>query len=133
MPGSFLDTNILVYQLSGNIEKADKAAALVREGGVISVQVLNEFANVARRKAGLEWGEVRQLTKTLGSLLEIIPLDADMHEHGLRLCERYGFSLYDGMIVAAALSSSCDTVWSEDMHTGLEVEGKLIIRNPFTG
>lgn len=131
MPGSFLDTNVLLYQLSNDPGKAERAEALVREGGTISVQVLNELANVARRKIGLAWTEVQALTETLRALLNVVPLDADMHAHGLRLCERNGFSVYDGMIVAAALSAGCDTLWSEDMHAGLKVEGRLTIRNPF--
>jgi len=131
MPGSFLDTNVLLYQLSNDPDKAERAEALVREGGTISVQVLNELANVARRKIGLAWTEVQALTETLRALLNVVPLDADMHAHGLRLCERNGFSVYDGMIVAAALSAGCDTLWSEDMHAGLKVEGRLTIRNPF--
>lgn len=132
MPGSFLDTNILLYQLSNDPDKAERAEALVREGGTISVQVLNELANVACRKIGLGWTEVQALAETLRALLNVVPLDADMHAHGLRLCERYNFSVYDGMIVAAALSAGCDTLWSEDMHAGLKVEGVLTIRNPFT-
>ena len=131
MPGSFLDTNVLLYQLSNDPGKAERAEALVREGGTISVQVLNELANVARRKIGLAWAEVQALTETLRALLNVVPLDADMHAHGLWLCERNGFSVYDGMIVAAALSAGCDTLWSEDMHAGLKVEGLLTIRNPF--
>lgn len=131
MPGSFLDTNVLLYQLSNDPGKAERAEALVREGGTISVQVLNELANVARRKIGLAWTEVQALTETLRALLDVVPLDADMHAHGLRLCERNGFSVYDGMIIAAALSAGCDTLWSEDMHAGLKVEGSLTIRNPF--
>lgn len=131
MPGSFFDTNVLLYQLSNDPGKAERAEALVREGGTISVQVLNELANVARRKIGLAWAEVQALTETLRALLNVVPLDADMHAHGLQLCERNGFSVYDGMIVAAALSAGCDTLWSEDMHAGLKVEGNLTIRNPF--
>lgn len=131
MPGSFLDTNVLLYQLSNDPGKAERAEELVREGGTISVQVLNEFANVARRKLGLAWAEMHTLSETLRALLDVVPLDEDMHAHGLRLCEKHGFSIYDGMIVAAALSAGCDTLLSEDMHAGLKVEGRLTIRNPF--
>lgn len=132
MPGNFLDTNVLLYQLSNDPGKAERAETLVREGGIINVQVLNEFANVARRKIGLAWAEVHTLSETLRALLDVVPLNADMHAHGLRLCERHGFSVYDGMIVAAALSAGCNTLWSEDMHAGLKVEGRLTILNPFT-
>ena len=53
MPGSFFDTKTLLYLLSPDIAKADRAASLVKTGGTISVQVLNEFASVARRKLTL--------------------------------------------------------------------------------
>ena len=49
MQGSFFDTNVLVYLAPGDKVKADRAEALLSDGGVISVQVLNELANVARR------------------------------------------------------------------------------------
>lgn len=132
MPASFLDTNVLIYQLSNDLSKAERADELVRKGGTISIQVLNELANVARRKIGLGWPEVKSLSDTLRALLDVVPLDVKIHVHGLRLCERHGFSVYDGMIVAAALSAGCDTLWSEDMHAGLKIEDALTIRNPFT-
>lgn len=131
MPASFLDTNVLLYQLSGDEKKAKRAEVLVREGGTISVQVLNELANVARRKIGMAWSEIRAFTGTLHSLLEVVPLHAGIHAHGLRICERHGLSVHDGMILAAALEAGCDVVWSEDMHAGLQVEDRLTIRNPF--
>jgi predicted nucleic acid-binding protein len=53
MPGSFFDTNVLVYIASGDSVKADRAEAIIGGGGAISVQVLNEFTNVARRKMRL--------------------------------------------------------------------------------
>lgn len=79
----------------------------------------------------MEWREVRSLSETLRMLLKVVPIDEQIHEQGLRLCERYGFSVYDGMIVAAALAAGCDRIWSEDMHNGLSVEGQLAICNPF--
>lgn len=131
MPVSFLDSNVILYQLSNESEKAERAEVLIREGGVISVQVLNEIASVARRKMGMEWQEVRALSETLRALFTVIPLDQEIHVQGLRLCKHYGFSVYDGMIVAAAIAAGCDLLWSEDMHDGLRVEDQLTISNPF--
>ncbi len=128
---SFLDSNVLLYQFSNEAGKAQRAEALIREGGFISVQVLNEIASVARRKMEMEWHEVRALSETLRALLKVIPLDEEIHVKGLGLCERYGFSVYDGLIVAAALAAGCERLWSEDMHDGLHVEERLIIANPF--
>jgi predicted nucleic acid-binding protein len=130
MPGDFLDTNVLIYQFSADPMKAERAEALLRAGGTISVQVLNELGNVARRKMALGWDEVRLLLDTVRALLDVIPLDVELHTEGMRLCERYGFSVYDGMIVAAALRSGCETLWTEDMQHGLRIGG-LMLRNPF--
>ena len=48
------------------------------------------------------------------------------------LAERYGLSIYDAMIVAAALDADCDILWSEDMQNGMTIEGRIAIVNPFT-
>ena len=130
MPGSFFDTNVLIYIASGDVAKADRAEALIAGGGAISVQVLNEAASIARRKMRLSWAETDALLNGFCGLLTIHPLTLETHETGRRLAPRYGFSLYDAMIVAAALSAGCATLWSEDMQHGHEVEGLRII-NPF--
>ncbi|MGZ8996568.1 MAG: PIN domain-containing protein, partial [Rhodospirillales bacterium] len=92
MPGSFLDTNVLVYLASGDPVKAGRAEALVAAGGVISVQVLNELATVARRKMQMPCAETRSFLSLLRGLLAVQPLDLATHEAGLALAERYGLS-----------------------------------------
>ena len=132
MPASvFFDTNVLVYLASGDATKADRAEAIVDAGGTISVQVLNELANVARRKMQMSWADTHAFLDTLRSLLTIHPLTIEVHETGLKLGERYNLSIYDAMIAAAALRADCDTLWSEDMQDGMTLEGRLRIRNPF--
>ena len=131
MPADFLDTNVLIYLLSDDAAKAERAEGLLREGGVISVQVLNELANVARRKLNLGWDECSAFLDGLRALLEVVPLDVAVHEQGLRIARRHGLSVYDGMIAGAALAAGCTTLWSEDMHDGLVIDGALTIRTPF--
>ena len=131
MPADFFDTNVLIYLASGDAAKADRAEALLAVGGAISVQVLNELANVARRKMRLSWPETRGFLDTLRGLLTVQPLTVETHETGLRLAERYGFSTYDAMIVAAALEAGCDRLWSEDMQHGQVLEERLRIADPF--
>lgn len=131
MPGSFIDTNVLIYIASGDPAKADRAEEVVRDGGAISVQVLNELANVARRKMGMPWKDVHDFLSLLRGLLSVHPLTAGMHETGLALAERHMLSVYDAMIAAAALHAGCDTLWSEDMHDGMNLDGRLHIVNPF--
>ena len=130
MPGSFFDTNILLYVVSGDARKADRAMELIRQGGTISVQNLNEYANVARRKLGLPWERLHQHLKALRAALDVVPATLSIHEHGLRIAQRYGLSMYDAMIVSAAMESDCGTLWSEDMHRNLRIDG-MTIRNPF--
>ena len=131
MPGSFFDTNILLYLASSNRAKAERAEEIVGEGGVISVQVLNEITNVARRKMQLSWVEIRQFLSTIRSLLPAHPVTIEIHEAGLALAERYGFSAYDAMIVASAIDAGCDTLWSEDVQHDMVIGRR--IRDPFRG
>lgn len=131
MPGSFLDTNVLLYIASADKAKADRAERLIAEGGTISVQVLNEIANVARRKMTLSWDETRAFLSMVRALLPVEPLTTALHDTGLAMAERYSLSIYDAMIVAAALQADCETLWSEDMQHGLVVEGRLRIADPF--
>ena len=131
MPGSFFDTNVLLYVASGDPAKADRAEKLIGAGGTISVQVLNEITNVARRKIGLPWTETRALLSMLRGLLPVQPLTVEIHETGLAFAERYGLSIYDAMIAASALHADCDTLWSEDMRDGIVLDERLRIVNPF--
>jgi predicted nucleic acid-binding protein len=129
--GSFHDTNVLIYLASADPEKADRAERLVAAGGTISVQVLNEIANVGRREMGLSWAELNDFLATIRALLPAVPITVETHEAGLAIAERYGLSTYDAMIAASAILAGCDTLWSEDMQHGMEIDGKLRIVNPF--
>ena len=131
MPGSFFDTNVLLYVASGDPAKANRAEELIGAGGMISVQVLNEIANVARRKIGMSWRETRAFLSLIRALLPVQSLTIDIHETGLALAGRYGLSIYDAMIAASALHADCDTLWSEDMQDGIVLSGRLRIINPF--
>ena len=97
------------------------------------MQVLNEITNVARRKMKMSWPDTHTFLNTLRSLLTVHPLTVEIHETGLRLAERYGFSIYDAMIAASALHAGCDTLWSEDMRHGAVLDEGLRIVNPFQG
>lgn len=131
MPASFFDTNVLLYLASTDQTKAERAEKLIGEGGIINVQVLNEIANVARRKMGLSFAETQAFLALIRDLLTVHPITVDIHDDGLALAERYGLSIYDAMIVAAARQAECDTLWSEDMPHGMTIESRLRILNPF--
>jgi predicted nucleic acid-binding protein len=131
MPGNFFDTNVLLYIASGDPTKADRAEKLIGAGGTISVQVLNEITNVARRKMLMSWTEIRAFLSMIRGLLPVQPLTIETHETGLALAERYGLSICVAMIAASALHANCDTLWSEDMQDGVMLHRRLRIVNPF--
>lgn len=131
MPGNFFDSNVLLYTASADMTKADRVEQLIIAGGTISVQVLNEITNVARRKMDYSWPRTRLLLGRLRELLLVIPVTVAIHEAGVALAQRYRFALYDAMVVAAAIDCGCDRLWSEDMRDGLVVDGRLAITNPF--
>jgi predicted nucleic acid-binding protein len=128
----FFDTNVVLYLLSADAVKADRAEELLATGGMISVQVLNEFASVASRKLRLSWPEIRDVLAPIRVICPVVPLSVDTHDRALLLVERYGLSLYDALIVAAALLAGCKTLYSEDMQHGQVIERQLTISNPFT-
>ena len=128
----FFDTNVLLYLLSNDAAKADRAEALLATGGVVSVLVLNEFASVASRKLTMMIPEVREILSTVRSVCVVKSVDVETHDLGLELAERYGFSIYDGLIVAAAVRAGCAILYTEDLQRGQVIEN-LTIRNPFAG
>ena len=131
MPDPFLDTNVLVYAFTSD-PRAAAAQTLLDRGGIISVQVLNEFANVARRKLAMDWRELRAALAAVRTLCRtIVPLDLAIHEMALRLAERYGATIFDSLVVATALRAECDTLLSEDMQSGIVFDGRLRVVNPF--
>ncbi len=131
MSRAFLGSNILVYAFSSDA-RIPVAYALPDQGGVVSTQSLNELTTVLRRKQKMSWPETRRAVDlVLKQCPSIVVLDLDLHRLGVRIAERHKLSVYDGMIVAAALIAECDILYSEDMHDGLIVDGRLRIVNPF--
>ena len=110
---------------------SNRAEAIVSNGGTVSVQVLNELANVTRRQMRFSWRDTRTFISTIRGLLLVTPITVEIHENGLALAERYSLSIYDAMIVAAALHADCEVLWSEDMQNGMQIEKRLRVVNPF--
>ena len=132
MPGSFFDSNILLYLATSEAAKADRVDVLLIDGGTISVQVLNEIADVARRKMRMSWPDTRKFLGMIRDVLPVRPITVEVHDRGVALAERYGLSVYDAMILASVLDTDCDLVWSEDMQDGMVIDGRLRIVDPFT-
>jgi predicted nucleic acid-binding protein len=129
---AFLDTNVFVYAIVQDDPRSQHAEELLAEGGRVSVQVLNEFVSVARRKTRMPWGEVREALDAIRILCPSpVPITIDTHEIALRIAEEYSVSIYDALIAAAALEAKCVTLYSEDLQDGRIIDDQLTIRNPF--
>jgi predicted nucleic acid-binding protein len=128
---SFFDTSVLLYLLSDDTVKADKIESLLAARGIISVQVLNEFAVVALRKLKMPLNEVREILDTIRAFCTVEAITLETHNRGLAVLERYKFSLYDSMLVAAALISGAKVLYSEDLQHGQTLDDQLRVANPF--
>lgn len=127
---AFFDTNILIYFISDEGQKTTRSNRMMAAGGIVSVQVLNEFVNVALRKLKLPWSDIRLGLDAVTTACEVVPLTLETHELGVALAERHKFSVYDAMIVAAAQLAGCRTLYTEDLHNGLALDGLRIV-NPY--
>jgi predicted nucleic acid-binding protein len=127
----FLDTNILVYAFTTD-PRSEAAVVLLAKGCTISVQGLNEFANIARRKLGMSWDETGQALEAIRTLCaRIEPSTLQVHERAMALAAKHRFSVFDAAMLATALEAGCESFWSEDLQHGMQVEATMTIFNPF--
>ncbi len=128
----FFDTNVILYAFRRDDRRGHVAETLLAAGGALSVQVLNEFVAVARRKFDKSWEDVRRALDILRVFCpNPVPITVETHERAVDIAGRYGYSIFDSLIIAAALRAGARTLYSEDMRDGQRIEG-LIIRNPFS-
>ncbi|WP_075223048.1 PIN domain-containing protein [Acuticoccus yangtzensis] len=130
MSDAFADTNVVLYLLDDGPKAATAETVLARRP-LVSVQVLNETLVNLRRKAGMDWDEAATFLAAIRTLCPVVPLTAETHDLGRALAARHRLSVYDAMIAASALLAGCSTLYSEDMHPGLVIEGSLTLVNPF--
>ena len=131
MPGEFLDTNILVHAFTTD-PRAAAAQALLGRGCLTSVQAINEFTNVARRKLDMTWQEVRDALAAIRTVCRaILPMDVETHTEALRIAEQHGYTIFDALMIASALRADCAVLYSEDMQDGMAIGARLHIVNPF--
>ena len=130
MAKPFIDSNVVLYLFSSDTVKADRAESLLQSGGLISVQVLNEVASVCLRKLKMTWEEIDTVLETLKSTCEVLPVTLASHEKAVVLAQRYQLSLYDANIVANAILGGVKTLLSEDMQSGMLMDGVTVV-NPF--
>ncbi len=130
-PKAFFDTNVLVYRVAQGDPRQARAREVMASGGLVSVQILNEFVNMSRKKLKLEWNALEERLELLRTLCNaVIPLTDATHRQAVAIAKRYGYTIYDSMMVSSALESGCAILYSEDLRDGQRIEG-LTIRNPF--
>lgn len=129
---AFFDSNILIYAMVSGDSRRERAQQLVAQGGVISVQVLNEFVAVARRKMRMPWKDVIEALDAVRVLFPSpVSITLDTHEAALKIAQQYGFGIYDALIAASALAGNCSSLYSEDLQDGQVIDERLTTRNPF--
>lgn len=129
---AFFDTNVLIYAAVKDDPRSERAEQLLVVEGVISVQVLNEFVSVARRKYQMPWRDVRTALQWIRLLCpKVLAVTSETHERAVGIAEKYGYGIYDSLIVASALEAACLILYSEDMRDGQLIEGRMRIRDPF--
>lgn len=130
MSAVFIDSNVIVYLLSGDVAKADSAEAILDAGGIISVQVLNEVTSVCLRKLNMNWEEIDAVLLAVKSACDVVPLTLESHEKAVQIAKRYPLSFYDAHICAAAILSGAKLLLSEDMQDGMKIDA-IVVKNPF--
>jgi predicted nucleic acid-binding protein len=138
MPGlaggrGFIDSNIILYALSDDAARSVRAREILVGGGIISVQVLNEVANVCARNLRLAIDQIDHLLASVRSFATVQPVTLATHDLGLWVARRYGFAIHDAMLIGAALEHGCDIFWTEEMQDGQVIDDRLTVRNPFAG
>jgi len=130
----FVDTNIWLYALIVNddAQKHQIAAEIVQGGNVVvSTQVINETCVNLLRKANLSETQLYDLIVSFYAKYEVIATEAQVLLRASRLRAQYSLSFWDSLVVAGAIESGCNVLYTEDMQDGLTVEGQLTIVNPF--
>ena len=129
----FFDTNVLVYCYTETEPNKKSVAVEFAQSpdAWISTQVLQELSNTLRRKFGKEWIEVVGTLEEVCQNFEIFTNLSDTLRDAIRIADKYGYSLYDSLILSSALAVGCKIVYSEDMQNGQVIDGRLTIVNPF--
>jgi predicted nucleic acid-binding protein len=131
---AFFDSNVLIYSYSDLFpDKQDKARKLINSYNdvFISTQVLNEFVSAFNKKLKAGWPDIMNSLDEITDNFTIFTNTPDTVKEACKIAQKYRFSFYDSLIIAAALETGCNILYSEDMHHGQVIEKSLKIINPF--
>ncbi|GAB1451925.1 PIN domain-containing protein [Draconibacterium sp.] len=130
---SFVDTNILVYCYTNDEPKKREKALTVCNNmdTFISTQVLTELSNTLKKKFKLDWKSIELVISEINSGFHIFVNKPGTIEKACQIANKYNYSFYDSLIIAAALACNCSSLYSEDLQHGQIIENSLTIVNPF--
>jgi predicted nucleic acid-binding protein len=129
----FIDTNILVYCYTCDEPIKQQKALTIANGSntFISTQVLTELSNTLKRKFKLEWHAIENVVSEVSSDFNVYINKPTSIKRACHIADKHQYSFYDSLIISAALSCNCKTLYSEDMQDGQVIENSLTIVNPF--
>ena len=128
----FADTNIAIYALDADVSLRNTALAILSRRPTISTQVVNEYLNVLLKKRKLDRASANELARALMTTCDVVSITPDITELAMILGEQHRINHWDAVIVAAALATGCETLYSEDLQDGQIFEGRLRVKNPFS-
>jgi len=128
---AFADTNVVVYAFAKDGAKITIAEGILEKQPTISVQVISEFLNVCRIKLGMDMPTRHKLARELIAGCSIVALEPRVVEKAMEIEAQAQISYWDALIVAAALLSGCDILYTEDLENGRTFEDQLTVVNPF--
>ena len=128
---TFFDSNILVYLVDNDLVKREKATTLLNPDFIISSQVVAENVNACLKKLKFTKEVAFDHGDFIMSKLKFVPILPTTLKLAFIISKKYQLSWWDSLIVASALESNCETLYSEDMQHGLVIENTLTIVNPF--
>ena len=127
-----LDTNILIYSHDENSgDKQNIARDLIVRSPVVCTQVVSEYISVLKRIFKIPKTMLISACMPNLTLCQIQAVDIKTLQTAERLIQRYDFQIFDAIIVASALDSGCQTLYSEDMQHKMKIDKQLSIINPF--
>ncbi|MGD9732828.1 MAG: PIN domain-containing protein [Desulfamplus sp.] len=122
----FVDTNILVYSVANDSQKriiSDEL--LIKNDIVVSSQVINEFVSVTLRKKILPIEKIVEYSKQFMQVFNMVLITTKIIKSALNIMIKYKFSYWDSLILAAALESQCELLYSEDLQDGQCIDNRL--------
>lgn len=130
----FIDTNILIYSIDNsdgfkNLTAKSIVNELSNTKGVISTQVLQEFYNIITKKMKCTKENAKELLHSLSECFDVHKNSVSDILHAVDISIKTQFSFWDSLIISAAISSGCGTLYSEDLNDGQNVDG-ILIKNP---